>query len=897
MKGVHLFREGGHTLCFVVPQPQPAISVTHPAGYEKMAPGRHAALHYAEDTVQPTRFFHALESCNVYLTTTNVLLSRSGWRRIVRSPPLPFAREVHAVDVLREAAPLSLRLSFAFLLLLLAAPAIAQAQMEPQPKRVLIIFAHNRSAPGVVAFADALKAAVRSRLNQKVEFYEDYLETDRFDDPSHLVGVSRYFSDKYRAFRPDAIVTEGTEALQFTLDHLGGLFAGVPIVYGNAYEPILDFNALPAHVTGIRVPLPFAETFALAQALQPEAQRVVVVAGAARKDSLLAREAIAQLTPLMEGRQLRVLQNWTYKELLDSLRNVTDSTIVILSSFRRDQSGYEFNSGDLIPTVAHAASVPLYGIARNWVGDGVVGGAVMDFGADGRRAGDMLAAAMLRPPGSAMPPPEVAPTPTVVDWQQLRRWGLAAERVPAGTQILFRPQTLWQQHGLVVALGFLVIAAQTLLISALLLERARRRRAQRALEERVVYEQMMASLTTAVVRVAPEQAPRALDDAVATIARFAGASAAVLNLDSDPFHPPSRLFWFDSGIPENAEADSGTPAREHTRLEVVLVADDTRIGSLELFSSTGEAWPAETVTRVGSAADVLAGALARDRAARSLEPARTQVAHIARVATIGELAAAVTHELRQPLTAIRANAEAGSLLAARTPEGNEVREIFLDIVRDEARAAEVIEHIAMLVRKQEPVTTTVDLNAACYRVAQLLERDVRSRGARIELHLDPQPPAVRGDPVQLQQVIINLVLNALDATSSSARHDVIIGTSSSDGRAEVFVRDYGAGLKAVLTDQLFEPFYSTKPHGLGMGLAIVRNIVARHHGTIRAENAVGGGALFRVSLPLDVPYRPQEILQESRSHFRRSGTLSPAVSTGSGTRSADREPPRPVFPG
>jgi signal transduction histidine kinase len=803
----------------------------------------------------------------------------------------------HVFDIHWEAADLSLRLSFA-LLLLISAPATVHAQLEPPPRRVLIVFAHNRGAPGVVAFADALKAAVSTRLNEKVVFYEEYLETDRFDDSSHLVAMSRHVSDKYRDFRPDAIVAEGTEALQFTLDHLGGLFPRVPIVYGNAYEPILDFNALPEHVTGIRLPLPFAETFALARALQPEAKRVVVVAGAARKDSLLAREAVAQLTPLMEERELRVLQNWTYKLLLDSLRHMTDSTIVILSSFRRDQSGYEFNTADLIPALARAASVPLYGIARNWVGDGVVGGAVMDFGADGQRAGEMLVTALRRSPGGALPPAQIAPTPVVVDWRQMTRWRLARARLPGGTQILSLPQTLWQEHGLLIAFGFLIIAGQTVLISTLLLERARRKRAQRALEDRVVYEQMMASLTTAVVRVAPEQAPRALDDAVATIGRFAGASAAVLNLDSDPYHPASRLFWFDSGTQEMMETDAAPPAREHTRLEVVLVADDIRIGSLELFRSTAEGWPGETVKRVGSAADVLAGALARERAARSLEQARSQVAHLARVATMGELAAAVTHELRQPLTAIRANAEAGSLLAARTPEGNDVREIFLDIVRDEARAAEVIEHIAMLVRKQEPVTTSVDLNATCQRVAQLLERDVRSRGARVELHLDTQPPVVSGDPVQLQQVFINLVLNALDAASSSARHDVIIGTSSINGRAEVFVRDYGAGLKAVLTEQLFEPFYSTKPHGLGMGLAIVRNIVARHHGTVRAENAVGGGAMFRVSFPLlDVAHRSQEQGLESRSLFRRNGASGPAVNNGSGTRSADRARPRPVFPG
>ena len=776
----------------------------------------------------------------------------------------------------KEVYPLS-TVRVALLIVLIGAPTAVSAQTDVEPKRVLVIFSHDRSAPGAVAFASQLKDAVVSRFPAKVEFYEDYLDMDRFDDASRALELARYFSDKFRGFRPDAIVAEGSLALKFTVEHLSGLFAGVPVVYGNAFEPIVDFDALPSHVTGRRMPLPFAQTLALARALQPDAERVVLVAGASARDSVLASEALRQLIPLIDGLELNVLQNWTYAALLDSLRRIPPRTIVILSSFRRDQTGYTFNTGDIIPSVARAASVPLYGIARNWVGGGIVGGSVMDFGDDGQRTGELVARVMSRAPGEPMPPPEIAATPMVVDARQLKTWGLSLDLLPSHTQVDFRTRTLWDEHGRALLAVLVLFGAQTLLISLLLLERSRRVRAQRALEEQLGYEQMIARLTTDVVRVAPEHAPRTLDDAVARIGRFARASAAVLNLAADPYHPASRLFWFESSNPDNEDADAGLPAREHARLEVVLVADDTRIGSLELFRSSADTWPDATVARVGAAADVLAGALARERAARSLEQARSQVAHIARVATIGEMAAAVTHELRQPLTAIRANAEAGSLLAARTPEGNEVREIFLDIVRDESRAAEVIEHIAMLVRKQEPVSTSVDLNETCQRVAQLLERDVRMRGARLELTIDPQLPAVRGDPVQLQQVIINLVLNALDAASAASRHDVLLASAAADGRAEILVRDFGAGLKAVLTEQLFEPFYSTKPQGLGMGLAIVRNIVARHHGTVRAENAVGGGALFRVTFPaLDVADRPRE-LQGSPPAYR---ITSPASAAG-----------------
>ena len=174
-----------------------------------------------------------------------------------------------------------------------------------------------------------------------------------------------------------------------------------------------------------------------------------------------------------------------------------------------------------------------------------------------------------------------------------------------------------------------------------------------------------------------------------------------------------------------------------------------------------------------------------------LEESRAQVAHIARVATLGELAAAASHELRQPLTAIRANATAGARRLDQSPPNlSEAREIFRDIENDDMRATEVLE-------------------------------DIRA-------------------------------MDAVQASQPSGRgQEVVVGTSAAAGSVEVFVRDTGPGLSAEMQQRIFEPFYSTKSHGLGMGLAIVRSIVERHGGRVRAENHDGRGAVFRVQLPVE----------------------------------------------
>ena len=310
------------------------------------------------------------------------------------------------------------------------ATAPLHAQSVQETKKILMLYAYDPNAPGVIAFAQQLKAVVDEQFHHRAEIYDEYLDANRFPDRDRSPEFARYFAAKYQGFRPDAIVAEGTPALRFATERLSSLFPGVPIVYGQAFEPIVDFSALPANVTGRRQPLPFVSTYSLARALQPDAKRVVVVGGASAMDSLLLSVALREITPLLNGMELEVLQDWSYESLIDSLRRIPPRTFVIFSSFSRDQRGRKFNAGDLIASLTRVASAPAYGIARNWVGDGVVGGGVMHFADDGTRTGRLLVRVLRRAPGEPMPPAEVAATPLVVDWRELQRWGLS-ERPPS----------------------------------------------------------------------------------------------------------------------------------------------------------------------------------------------------------------------------------------------------------------------------------------------------------------------------------------------------------------------------------------------------------------------------------------------------------------------------------
>jgi two-component system, LuxR family, sensor kinase FixL len=241
------------------------------------------------------------------------------------------------------------------------------------------------------------------------------------------------------------------------------------------------------------------------------------------------------------------------------------------------------------------------------------------------------------------------------------------------------------------------------------------------------------------------------------------------------------------------------------------------------------------------------------RAELDAQRSRQELAHFSRLSTMGQLTASLAHELNQPLAGILTNARAGlRFLDAARPDLDEIRAILIDIVADDKRAGEVIQRVRDLLRKGEPKHVLLDLNTLVQDVVRLLSSDAIIRSVSIRLELAPEPVLVYGDRVELQQVMLNLLLNAMEAVTAVADGDraVSIATEhTTRDTAHVIVRDSGAGLPAGPQD-LFEPFFTTKPANMGMGLAIARAIVESHRGAIWAkDNDRGGGAAFHFALP------------------------------------------------
>jgi C4-dicarboxylate-specific signal transduction histidine kinase len=228
--------------------------------------------------------------------------------------------------------------------------------------------------------------------------------------------------------------------------------------------------------------------------------------------------------------------------------------------------------------------------------------------------------------------------------------------------------------------------------------------------------------------------------------------------------------------------------------------------------------------------------------------------HLSRVAVLGELTGALAHELNQPLTAILSNAQAAQRFLAQQPVClSEVHEILKDIVDEDKRAGEVIRRLRALLTKGETQLQPLDLNEVVSEVLELARADCASRDVTLQPEFAPSLPAVRGDRIQLQQVLLNLIVNACDAMKDCDPCDrrITIATAvHHDGAVQVSVIDSGHGIPENQLNRLFDPFYTTKSQGLGLGLTICRSIIAAHGGKLWAMNNCGGGAQLCVSLPV-----------------------------------------------
>jgi len=428
-------------------------------------------------------------------------------------------------------------------------------------------------------------------------------------------------------------------------------------------------------------------------------------------------------------------------------------------------------------------------------------------------------------------------------------------------------------------LSLIIVSAAVMCLATLTEER---RQTQHELAVRLQFEGLLSQLSRALLELPSDQLRVAFEAWLGRIGPLLGVDALTLFVVPRDGEPLAREYGWtaqDAALPSDAIVEQQTRwARQ--ALDSREMASQAAAGGL----AAGGAIPLVGHGRVLGAlaygwvradaavdpppnawllAEVLASALNRRRAERELRRAemeaqrtRQELAHVGRVSTVGEMTASLAHQLNQPLTAIMTNAHAARRILTKddAADPGNVRAILADIVADARRASDVIQHLRDFLRKGQLEMTRLSVSRVVHDVVDLAQSEAIIR--EIEVSVDcPGAHYVRADRVQIQQVVLNLLHNAMDAVEQRAAgaRRIVIACRTVNGHAlRLSVHDSGPGLEPGTEEMVFDPFYTTKRGGMGMGLSIVRSIVEAHGGTVRAANDSGRGAVFEVMLP---PFR------------------------------------------
>lgn len=719
---------------------------------------------------------------------------------------------------------------------------VVSARASDGPQRVLILHAYNYTFPATTLASEGARKRLVEGSPRPIEIEADFLDRVRLPGDEHALRMANFLREKYANMRFDLVFVVGVEGVPFVIKYRDMFAPGTPVVFVGGTPASVAAIKLPPDVTGVMSAFNPDKILELAQRLQPHATRLEVIGGSSKLDrpwQEATRKAI-------ESRERKFETTYrfdsTYDAILSDVSRLSRDTIVLLLSVYVDGAGQRLIPRDVAAAVAKVSNAPVYAPFGTYLDTGIVGGYVETFESLGWAGADM-ALEILAGKDPAELPPRANEQSFRVDARAMERWGLSRSNLPAGTIVSFHEPSLWEQHRLAFSALALVVGLQSFFLTALLFQRRRRRQAENSLRES---EERM-TFTAASANVGLWQFNRATDELWATDhcrAMFGLASDAPLTRDSflAALNPDDRRAalsalrgMFGSSQPAMADIRAIHPDGRERWIRVRARAHPDRDGSSNQLS--------------GIFVDISDQKAAESEA----DLQRQEVTHLMRVSVLGELSGAIAHEVNQPLTAILSNAQAALyLLRQKSPNLAEVQGALQDIVQEDNRAGEVIRRLRGLLKKEESRSELVDINELVRQTLAILNNELIKRRVAADTDLTDRIPSLLGDPIQLQQVLLNLVMNAMDAMASMPapiRQLTISTRIDSAGRVEVGVRDRGPGFKSAKDSKLFEAFYTTKEQGLGLGLTICSTIVRAHGGDINLKNDPSGGAIASFTLP------------------------------------------------
>jgi C4-dicarboxylate-specific signal transduction histidine kinase/ABC-type uncharacterized transport system substrate-binding protein len=715
----------------------------------------------------------------------------------------------------------------------------AQAAESTAPG-VLILHSNQRPTPAQVIIDDTMRAVVPQELKRSVNLFSEYLDAEWTSLQTYGLAQAEFFREKYDRRNMRVIVAYALPAFRFEMDFRERMFPGVPVVYLGVAADRVYGTALPSDVVGVLEDLDPTPTLQLALHLQPDASRLVLVRGAGEFDRGWDTRMRRAVERLEGGLQIEYLSGLSTAEVLRRVGTLPPHSIVFTPGYFVDGAGEVSTPRTSVERIAQASVVPVYGVFETQIGAGIIGGYMTRYEDEAKQAGTIIVS-LLNGVAPSEIPTTVATRVPMVDWRQIRRWGLDERLLPADTVVRFREPTTWDKYWREISVGIAILVFQAALIATLLIERRLRRQTATALEE----SQKQMNLAARAARLSMWIWDVARDNIWATpqLRQRAGLPKERPIAFKDVLeaaHPADRVEL------ERAVRNALASGEELDVEYRVQVGSDAEV---RWIAARGRVEKSDSQRLIGVALDVTERKLAELRA----EEDRSALRHMTRVSMLGQLSAAIAHQLNQPLAAILGNAEAAQKMLGREPvDLVELRAICNDIVSEDHRASEVIRRLGELYKRGDMKMEPLDLNELIRQTLDLVRTELLTRHVTSVTDLAPTLPEIEGGRVQLQQVLLNLILNASDAMigMGTAERTLTIRSALAERDVRIYVVDRGSGIASNDLKNVFDAFWSTKEKGMGVGLAICQSIVVAHHGNITVLNNSDGGATFCIQLPI-----------------------------------------------
>lgn len=712
---------------------------------------------------------------------------------------------------------------------------LARLEAAGEPRRILLLYSFGRDFTPFDEVAETFRSEFAQHYRQPYVIQDASLEMARFDGPDRDGPLLDYLRAMYRDGPPDLLVPIGAQAAAFCVRNRKALFPDPPLlVIGLDQRRIGEVGPDP-NTTFVGVRLDLAGYMDNLLRLRPGTRTVYLMGGTSPIERFWEAEAFHDWQVFSDRIVVRSLSDQPVPRMRETVKSLPEDAAIFLTLMNLDAAGLPYERESALRAVHETSRVPIFGSMPRQLGLGIVGGPLYPGSRVGATAAATAARILNGEATSSIPTTIIDEAPPTYDWRELKRWNIPESRLPAGSVVRFRPPRLWETHGTAmwIGLGFLIL--QSVTIASLFAARRRSRRMARSLD------------------FAADVAKVGLWWREAHGDRLISSAGCRRIFGFQPDAEPSEREMLDR-IPED-DRRSLQQAFERSARGNEAFSLEHRVrwpdGTIRWVSTSGMARPGRAPGEYrtsGASVDVSE----QHQAASLADLQRRELAHLSRVSSLGVLSGALAHEINQPLGIILSNAQAAQyLLEEEHPDLDEVRAILEDIVSEDRRAGNVIHRLRALLRRGETRLEPIDVRETFQEVLKLTRSELIRRNVLADLRLESQLPPVQADAVQLQQVLLNLITNACDAMDDNPPGQRVVSFEARFENDEVrlAVRDRGVGLPADV-ELLFTPFHSSKPDGLGMGLAICRTLISAQGGRLWAEpNPDGRGAAFHVSLP------------------------------------------------